>query len=353
MKKLLIKYGLLHTINNANTAFEVAEFINDYDEIVLSDPNDFVGVDKATFFEILHMVNKKVWIYVPMSDSYTVGASLTPSQGFAATIMPKIDGIVSAFNNAGLISKLKGFFLDEFGYDYTIRVDDGGGVYRWLHINRMWQNEAVGYCHNLGYPVFVNCWFLNEIFETYITGRNWGQYMGITTVGNQSEFVSGGITTESLVGSGTWAKKDYVLVESSYGMQSDPRVINYPRILNEVAFLRKYKDRVNIACIQAFPYSSMGINLPDSNTYPDLRGTVNVPQTAKDFISKYLKIMNLLGFEIVGVADIDYASSSNIVYDPKEDFVYQGICDDVWMEIKNNQKYLYIKNKGVIYEFQV
>lgn len=339
MGKLLIKYGLLHTINKTNQARESAEILNDFDEIVLSDPNDFSVTDRLLYFEVLNLVKKKVWVYISTTNnqSYVLNQYMNLYDNFVDIIKPKIDGIINAFSYFGMLDKLKGFFVDEFGYDYTVKVNTVPQTSR--RVNRYWQNHIVNYCHSLGYPVFVNLWFLDDCFITFAPYYGSPPYLG-SNYPLDNDIQSGSLLPESSVGSGNWRGLDYVLLESCF-WNNDSNSLNLARILYEVGVMRRYYDRVKWACVQGFNFGNR-VSVPNP---PD--GTLIVDEGFREFIKKYIEIMNLLGVQYVGVSDIDYSAVSDIVLDIKYDFQSFGICEDVWGEREGNKIILKIKNGGI------
>jgi len=279
---LAIHYGLLNMVNQTNQMSEGAHILSRFDELVIQ--GIYSGPDMVTQHEILRLINKPVWAYIPMSKGGT--QTITG-------VLNEMDQIMQVFSDQGNSDLLKGFFLDEFGFDYTF--NDGVTT---RNIDRDYQNQAVSGAHQRGKPVFVNAWFTSHVF----TPRQPPWY----------GYTEGTPLADPLVGSTKYT--DYVLCESPIitAWTSGSPTYTYTKLVDYLENIQKYviEDGRNVrtAAIQSFDWSSV---LIDSSS-----GKVSAPQEVLGRMKDYLTLMELAGIEYFGVADVGYGASTNKLFNP-------------------------------------
>ncbi len=304
MKKLLIHYGLLNMVNLTNRQWEAAEILNNFDEIVLASPVYLTSSDRANYFSVVNLLEKGVFVYVPMADNYQVEASqvghLEEINNLLAVVSGQIRDIITLFENAKCLNKLKGFFLDEFGFDFTIRrIVNNQTTY--VHICRDWQNAVVNYIKNNlspNYKVFVNAWFMDDAVKDFYSS----QYDGNPYWGDHSVAYPASSTA-------LW-DGDYILVENPFTIDGGIVNINFPRLSYAFQFIKRYHHKYKICAVNEFNFSNKV-----SIEYTGIPQLKIIDDDFRYAIKNYLSLMCNLGFYAVGLADVNYGASSNLVYE--------------------------------------
>lgn len=302
MKKLLIHYGLPNMVNLTNRQWEAAEILNNFDEIVLASPVYLSSSDRANYFSVVNLLKDGVFVYVPMADNYQVVGGESHNEevnSLLSTVSTQIQGIISLFNNAGCLNKLKGFFLDEFGFDFTIRRIVNNTT-SYVHICRDWQNAVINYIKNLSsnYKVFVNAWFMDDAVKDFYPA----QYDGNSYWGNHSVSYPAGQTA--------LREGDYILVENPFSIDGGIVNINFARLSYVLEFLKKYSGKYKICAVNEFNFSNKV-----SIEYTGIPQLKIIDNDFRYAIENYLSLMYNLGFYAVGLADVNYGAGSNLVYE--------------------------------------
>ncbi len=275
MFKVLIHYGLLHTINGASLVEHAGEIIDNYDVLILQPPMNVVKStnspyiytttsDTDLFFEILRgLKSKKIYPYVPLFglDDATwgrFGAWSNLNNAINYVISPLINFYQTIFSSAGV--DYDGYFFDEFGYDY----------FQNYHPRSNWENY-VSSAVNLARPKSL-------IFNAWFFGRDVCPY----------GFFDG--------------TKDYILSESIFARSN----MMYYRLFYTNTWLKK-----------GFPI--IGVHSMDFSSFQIREGFVDLNKSTKKLINDYYQIVNFIGLSGFGIVQIDYGASQPLVITPPLD----------------------------------
>jgi hypothetical protein len=284
--RLFLHYGLLHMINNTNVQFEASQFLSLYDEFVLQPPGaGAIGsktkdADTYSFLEIVKEAGKGVYVYIPMTD----GGSFANAAAALTAIQAEMDTFNTWFTDYGIGSSLKGFFIDEFGFDFQYADLN--------YVSRADQNNVVTYAHTTRTkPVFVNAWYVSDVF---------------TKIGPSYGGEEGNTLADAIFGSNS-SYTDRLLIESplSGSIKADASTTwNDTRMAYVVQALKTYQEllTMGIAAIQIFDLT---------NATFDGRLGLSIPAAMKTRITDYANFMASCGITTFGGSDTAYGASSN------------------------------------------
>jgi hypothetical protein len=277
MKKLLIHYGLLHTINGLSDVGWANELLNKFDDFVFQVPMSFdttnlkpvATSDTTLYFECIRLLNKPHFIYVACDWEGTYPNSLA---GKLTAIQNSVNEYLNWYNFYNVDGLLKGFFFDEFGWDYFPGYSEVD--------LRNFNNSIINFAHLNGKSAFVNPWFMHQVFieRDDLSQSVWGR----------SEI------------------RDYILSESIFSY--DLKRVSYTLAIK--GLIKKKNLNGEVYFVQAVNFAMTTIN---PKTY-----TLNMDAEVRKGFNYYC-VGALLGIN-GGVADIDYGASSNKVlnYFPKK-----------------------------------
>lgn len=332
MKKLAIHYGLPHMINNSNQAFESAEILNDFDEIVLANPLGYEPIDKANYFSVVNLIEKPVWVYTNASSIV-----ITPLNNYNDELNAGIQSMGTLFTNIRnlfdyvlkSVQKLKGFFVDCFGFDWTLAKGNSR-----VHINRDYQNGILNYIHtqvrqNEFYKAFVNVYFVDDILKPFYSSVYDGYpYWNNYSIGAPALQTT--LTTE-----------DYILIENPF---IDPQTekFNLARLKYIYQVMKSYSQ---------YRYCAINeINLVNRVSRSGIDMKI-VDEEVEKMLYDYLDLMCSLGIYAAGFADINYGATSNILVDWDYEFENPyGIPDDMDIEKDNETGDIWITLRYLRYD---
>lgn len=314
MKKLAIHYGLPHMINYSNKAFESAEVLNSFDEIVLANPLNYLLPDRSNFFSVVNLLDKPIWIYTNATN-VSITEQSYENQLIQATVQMglQFSAIIAVFQ-AILQSrkKIRGFFVDCFGFDWTLQVQESRA-----HINRDYQNEILSYIHHeltapsYIFSAFVNAYFVDDVFKTfyppvYDNYPYWGGYR-----------------VSDPAPSSVIATTDRILIENPF-IDPGTNKFNLARLKYVHQVIKSYRN-----------YKFCAINEINLANYVEISDTDAkiIDENLEYVIYNYLDLMSSLGVYAAGFADINYGATSNILID--WDYKFEnpyGIPDDIDIE---------------------
>lgn len=320
-ENLLLHYGLLPSINGTNVQFEGSQFVSVFDEVLVQPPGSgAIGSktkdsDTYNFFEVIAEANKAVWVYVPMSNA----GGFANAAAANTAIKAEIDTFTTWFADYSISSLLKGFFLDEFGFDFQYTDS--------AYVSRADQNAIITYAHSTkNKPVFLNAWYISDVF---------------TNIGPNHGGEDGNALSAALAGSDS-SYTDYVLIEnpiSNLVKDDGSTSWNYTRPAYVAKTIQTYSSgkSLKFASVQQFDLTSSPV---------DSRIGLTVNANIKARMQGYTSFMLALGVDIIGSADNGYGASSNKALHAYISDMTDAVEDynDIFGHVYSDAGTIYVKN---------